>query len=176
MSPLPTDPQAPIRRTMPLLAISSIAAGCVIITFGLHVQAPLGPSAVWTGILDSAQTRPAPMSSAPGSASPTSSLTLYFRHAPGSHVARLPPASPGLPASIKGGDTLQVVLGFGKQHETPLALGIIQNGSVLLDTAMVLRAQLRRSARTTLGGTIVALIGVIGIFRRKQAPAPTCGA
>jgi hypothetical protein len=155
------------------LAFATIAAGVLIVAFGLYVQAPLGPSAIWTGILDSAQTSPSALPDADVSSLPTTTIALYFRNARGSHFLRLPPRFAAVANSIQAGDTLQVVVGWARRQETPLALGIIQNGAVLLDTAVVLQAQRQRSFRTVIGGTLIGLLGVIGIIVRKRGAAPT---
>lgn len=169
MTRLASEIVPPSPRATPRLAIAMLAAGILIVAYGLYVQAPLGPSAIWTGILDSAQSRPTVM---PGSSSPNTMVTLYFRNAPGGHLLRLSPSSAAAATSIQPGDTLQVVLGWGKRQETPLALGIIQNGSVLLDTAVVLQGQRQRSSRIAIGGALLTALGIIGVLRRKRPSAP----
>lgn len=175
MTNLDSEIVPPAPRTTPRLPIALIVAGFIVTAYGLYVQAPLGPSAIWTGILDSAQSSPPTMPGALDSSSTSTMVTLFFRNAAGGHLLRLPPSSKPLAAFIEPGDTLQVILGWGRRQETPLALGVIQNGTVLLDTAVVLQGQRQRSSRTALGGALLTVVGAIGIMRRRRLTAQPTG-
>jgi hypothetical protein len=163
-SPEPT-PARPTRR----LPIALLAAGLLIVAFGLFVQAPMGAGAVWNGVLDSAQATPSAVPGVLGSSSPTMTVALFFRNAPGSRTLRMPPAFAALATSFHPGDTLRVTLGWGRRQETAMALGILQNGAVVLDSAVVLRAQRERSNRTAAAGLVLGLLGLIGLVRRRSS-------
>lgn len=158
------------------LALGLIGLGAVILVFGLVVEAPPGTAAVWQGVLDSAKRVPLAASSALVPSAGTSGVSLFFRNGPGSRTLSLPREYADLAGSLEPHDTLRVMLGWEWQQETPLALEIVRNGAVLLDSAAVLRLERQRSTRITVAGTLVVLAGMLLLARRPRgvaSPHPT---
>jgi len=150
-----------------------VAAGLLIIGYGLVVQAAPGPSAIWNGVLDSTLVTPSSGPGAIGQPVATRAVTLYLQRISANRVLRLPPGRASLADSLRPGDTLRAVVGYGRSQDTALALGITRNAAVLLDSAVVLRAARQRSSRIALVGGIVALLGAFGLSRRRQATPAT---
>jgi hypothetical protein len=108
-----------------------------------------------------------------GPPAPTTAVALYFPNIPAGRSFLLPTAFSNLGQSLRPGDTVRVLLGWPWRQDEPVALGIIRNGGVLLDTAIVLRMQRQRSGRTSILGAPIAVVGsVVLTRRRREMPAP----
>jgi hypothetical protein len=106
------DPAAVAR---PSLAPSFLAVvvGLIILAYGMIVQDPPGPSAVWNGVVDSAMAFPSAAPGLFGSGKPTRGVTLYFRKGAGARTLRMPPAFATLAVAFHPGDTVRALLGWG---------------------------------------------------------------
>jgi hypothetical protein len=149
-----------------------IALGLLVIGYGLVFQGAPGAAAIWNGVLDSTLVTPTRGAGALGQPVSTRAVTLYLQRVAANRIMRLPPEYAGLADSLQPGDTLRLILGWGRSADTALALGITRNAAVLMDTALVLRAARRRSTRLAILGGLLALVGVVLMSRqRRSAPA-----
>lgn len=152
-----------------LLPAGLLVAGVLVFAFGMFFQAPLSPSAVWSGVIDSLQVVPSEAPAIVGSGSPTRAVALYLPKAPAARVFRLPPASAALADSLHAGDTVKVILGWRSEADTAIAIRIQKNAGVLLDSTAVLAPDRSARSRTRLIGAVLALVGIAGLVRRKNA-------
>jgi hypothetical protein len=167
------DPATPVRRPPLAPPFLTIAVGLIILGYGVIAQDPPGPSAVWNGVVDSAS---AFASAAPGpfgGRTLTRAVTLYFRKGGGARTLRLPPAFAGLADAFHPGDTVRALLGWGGRQDTATALAVTRNGTILLDSAVVLSAERKRSSRTGLLGAVIGILGVISLVRRSKIRSET---
>jgi hypothetical protein len=163
----PSEP-LPVRR--PPVPIALLVLGLLIFAFGMIIQAPVAPIAVWSGIVDSSRASGSAAIGPFGLRRPTAAVSVSLRRVPQVRTLRLPPASAFLSESLRTGDTLRAVLGWGLfDEDTASALQIWRNGTVLLDSAVVLGAQRRLRSRTALLGAVLALAGGIGLARHHRA-------
>ena len=163
-----SDPPTQVLRPSLVPAVATIVVGLLVVAYGMIAQDPLGPSAVWNGVVDSATPFPSAVPSMIGPSSPTRAVTLYFRKAGGARTLRMPPAFATVADVFHPGDTVRVILGWGGRQDTATALGLTRNGAMLLDSAVVLGAERQRSNRTTLLGGFVGVLGAVSLARRSK--------
>lgn len=140
----------------------------LVAAYGWVIQGPIGASAVWNGVIDSASSFSASLPGVVGR-TPTTAATLYFHKGAAIRTVRFPASASGLAASLQAGDTLRVVVGWGWTQDTALALGVTRNRTVLLDTATVIGQQRQRSNRIGALGAVMALLGVALLVRRRTS-------
>ena len=128
----------------------------------------MGASAVWNGVIDSASPFPASLPGIIGR-TPTTAATLYFHKGAAIRTVRFPASATGLAGSLHAGDTLRVVVGWGWNQDTALALGLTRNRTVLLDTSTVIGQQRQKSNRIGALGAVLALLGVVRLVRRRTS-------
>jgi hypothetical protein len=162
----PITPAASPRR-----AIALLVAGIVVFAFGMVTRAPMSPSAVMSGVVDSVQVLPSAAAGLFGRRIPTKAAVVYLPKAPTARVFRLPPAAASLAESLRAGDTLQALLGWRSEADTATALRIVRNGAMILDSTVVLSAQRQERSRIGLAGAVLMLLGVVLLIRR--APPTT---
>lgn len=169
-----TSPRPPIvvgsatpTRASLILPVAHLVVGALVFAFAVFALAPLGPSAVWSGVIDSLQVVPSTYPGTFSGSAPTRAVALYLPKAPSARTFRLPPAQTALADSLHTGDTVQVILGWRSEADTAIAIRIAKNGGVLLDSAAVLAPQRRKRSLIELVGGGLALIGVIGLMRRR---------
>jgi hypothetical protein len=166
------EPAAPAASPRSRLPIVLIVLGLLVVGYGLVFQGAPGAAAIWNGVLDSALVTPTRGAGSLGQPVGTRAVTLYLQRIAANRVMRMPPEYAGLADSLRPGDTLRLILGWGRSPDTALALGIIRNAAVLMDTALVLRAARQRSTRLAIVGGLLALVGVMVMSRqRRSAPA-----
>lgn len=158
------DPVAPAQS--PRLAIALLVAGALIIAFGMVARAPMSPSAVMSGVVDSVLVVPSGAAGLFGRRIPTKAVAVYLPKASAARVFRLPPEEASLADSVHASDTLQALLGWRSEADTATALRIMRNGVVLLDSTVVLSRQRQERSRVGLVGGVLALIGVALLIRR----------
>jgi hypothetical protein len=154
-----------VPRRSPTLAIGHLVVGLVILAFGMVTRAPMSPSAVMSGVVDSVQVMPSGAAGLFGRRLPTRAVAVYLPKAPSARIFRLPPQSAALADSLHAADTLQALLGWRSESDTATALRIVRNGAVLLDSGVVLSGQRRERSRIGLIGGLFALIGVVMLIR-----------
>jgi hypothetical protein len=132
-------------------------------------RAPMSPSAVMSGVIDSVQVVSSGAPGLLGGRTATRAVAVYLPKAPSARVFRLPPAYAGLADSIRAADTLQALLGWRTESDTATALRIIRNGAVILDSSIVLQAQRQERSRFVMFGVVLGFFGVIGLIRRSPA-------
>lgn len=162
------DPVTP--RRSPALAIGHLVVGLLILGFGMIVRAPMSPSAVMSGVIDSVQVVASSASDLFGREHPTKAIAVYLPKAHSARAFKLPLGRASLADSLHAADTLQALLGWRSEADTATALRIMRNGSLLLDSSIVLSSQRRERSRIVLIGGLFALIGVVMLVRRA-APA-----
>jgi len=166
VTPVPVAPAA-----SPRLAVSLLVAGLVVFAFGMVARAPMSPSAVMSGVVDSALVVSSGAAGLFGGRIPTKAIAVFLPKAPSARVFRLPPEAAFLADSLHASDTLQALLGWRSESDTATALRIVRNGAVILDSTVVLGAQRRERSRVGLAGAVLALFGVVLLIRR--APPKT---
>jgi hypothetical protein len=150
------------------IPITLIVIGVLILAFGMIVQAPVAPVALWSGIIDSSRAAPSVTVGPFGIGRPTAAVSLFLHRVPQVRTLRLPPTAAFLSESLRTGDTLRVVLGWRAfDEDTATALNIWRNGTILLDSAVVLGAQRRVRGRIVLVGALLTLAGGIGLTRAR---------
>lgn len=153
----------------PKLAIGLLAAGLVIFAFGMVARAPMSPSAVMSGVVDSVQIVPSGAAGLFGNRIPTKAVAVFLPKAPSARLFRLPPEAVALADSLHPADTVQALLGWRSESDTATALRIMRNGVVLLDSTLMLSRQRQERSRIGLIGGLFALVGMVMLIRR----APT---
>ncbi|HTS87271.1 MAG TPA: hypothetical protein VMG41_02170 [Gemmatimonadales bacterium] len=154
------------------LALALVGLGVATAIFGRFVEAAPGTAAVWQGVLDSAKAVSLPPSNPLIPSSSGSGLALFFRHMPGARTVGLPKDFAGVAGSLEPADTLRVMLGWEWNQETPLALAIVRNGGLVLDSAVVLTLERQRSTRIVMIGVVIAILGGILLARAgRMSPA-----
>ncbi|MEO8140172.1 MAG: hypothetical protein ABI742_11025 [Gemmatimonadota bacterium] len=151
------------------LAIALLVAGAVVFGFGMIAQAPMSPSAVMSGIIDSVQVVPSGAPGIFGRRIPTRAIAVYLPKAPTARVFRLPPKFAALADSLHAADTLQALLGWRSESDTATALRLTRNGAVVLDSGVVLAGQRQERSRTGLAGIVLGCFGIIGLIRRTSS-------
>ncbi len=155
----------------PRIPIAFLVIGALIFGYGMVLQSPMSPSAVWSGVLDSTRVVPSSAPAGFGRHTPTRAVTLYLRKVSSERTFRLPPAYATLADSLQHDDTVQAILGWYSAQDTATALRLTRNGAMLLDSGVVLSGQRRQRSRTGLGGAVLMLIGIVGLMRRPRVPA-----
>lgn len=162
--PVPSPP-----AHSPRLAIALVVAGAVVFGFGMIAQAPMSPSAVMSGIVDSVQVVPSGAPGIFGRRIPTRAIAVYLPKAPAARVFRLPPKFAALADSLHAADTLQALLGWRPESDTATALRLMRNGVGILDSGVVLAGQRQERSRTGLAGIVLGFCGIIGLVRRTSS-------
>ncbi len=161
-----TPTAAPAR--MPLLLLF---VGGIILAYGQVILAPLAPAAAWSGVLDSAGPGPGPGRSLPGSDASTT-ITLHLRGVATGRTFSVPAGAPVSPELLHRGDTVRVLVGWGTFRDLPGAIALTSGGTVVIDSAQVLRAQRTQRGRVSAVGGIVLLAGLALLIRhRRQSQA-----
>lgn len=162
------DPVRP--RRSPALALGHLVVGLLILGYGMIARAPMSPSAVMSGVIDSVETLPSSATDLFGRQHPTRAVAVYLPKAPSARTFKLPLGAAALADSLHAADTLQALLGWRSEGDTATALRIMRNGGLLLDSTVVLGAQRKERSRIVLFGGLFATIGVVMLMRRG-APA-----
>jgi hypothetical protein len=137
----------------------------------MFIQAPMSPTAVWSGVLDSTHVTPSAVPAGFGRRTPTRAVSLFLRKVPSERTFRLPPDYAALADSLHPGDTVQAVLGWSSAQDTASALRLMRNGGLLLDSTIVLHGQRVQRSRTGLAGAVLVIFGIVGFMRRPPPPA-----
>jgi hypothetical protein len=162
-----SEPNKALPGRRPIIPISLMVVGVLILGYGMILQAPVAPTALWSGVVDSSRTSGPAHGGAPGLGHPTTTVSLHLHKVPQVRTLRLPPSSASLSESLRSGDTVRVVVGWRMfETETASALNIWRNGTVVLDSAVVLGAQRSRRNRVALLGAVLALVGGVTLVRR----------
>lgn len=143
--------------------------GGLVLAYGMVILAPLVPTAAWSGVIDSVAMGQPKGPQFPGRSSNTA-MTLYIRGQPSGRTFSLPATSKLTGESIRSGDTVRASVGWATFREMPAAVHLVNSGTSLIDSAVVLREQRTQRSRVSLAGGVVLLLGLVGMLRsaRKQ--------
>jgi hypothetical protein len=169
-------PASPPGQRSSRVAATLLVLGGLIIAFGLLGEAPLSAAADWKGIVDSASTFASADPGLMGRAVDTKGIALHLHGAGSPRATRLPPAFAFLGDSVRTGDTVHLSVGWRPGTDTALALLLIRNGVMLMDSAVVLRGQRQQRTRTAEFGGLLLLAGLAGLLRRGGRPVDPAGA